>query len=68
MVPKLPCHKFIQSSAPLRDRRAKRAKDADLSHDGVAPAGGSPAQFGETIRKEIGTWRKIVADAGVKVE
>ena len=39
-----------------------------LQNDGVAPAGGTPAQFGETIRKEIGMWRKVVADAGVKVE
>ena len=41
---------------------------AQLQNDGVAPAGGTPAQFGETIRKEIGMWRKVVADAGVKVE
>src|SRR3954468_4714653 len=39
-----------------------------LQNDGVAPAGGSPAQFGETIRKEIGMWQKVVKDAGVKVE
>ena len=39
-----------------------------LQSDGVAPAGGSPSQFGETIRKEIGLWRKVVTDAGVKVE
>ena len=41
---------------------------AQLQNDGVAPAGGTPAQFGGTIRKEIGMWRKVVADAGVKVE
>jgi len=41
---------------------------AQLQNDGVAPAGGSPAQFGETIRKEIGMWKKVVTDAGVKVE
>lgn len=41
---------------------------AQLQNDGVAPAGGSAAQFAETIRKEIGMWRKVVADAGVKVE
>jgi tripartite-type tricarboxylate transporter receptor subunit TctC len=41
---------------------------AQLQSDGVAPAGGTPAQFGDTIRKEIGMWRKVVADAGVKVE
>ena len=41
---------------------------AQLQNDGVAPAGGSPAQFGQTIGKEIGMWRKVVTDAGVKVE
>jgi tripartite-type tricarboxylate transporter receptor subunit TctC len=39
-----------------------------LQNDGVAPAGGTPAQFAETIKKEIGMWRKVVTDAGVKVE
>jgi tripartite-type tricarboxylate transporter receptor subunit TctC len=39
-----------------------------LQNDGVAPAGGTPAQFAETIRKEIGMWKKVVTDAGVKVE
>jgi tripartite-type tricarboxylate transporter receptor subunit TctC len=41
---------------------------AQLQNDGVAPAGGSPAQFGQTIGKEIGMWKKVVAEAGVKVE
>jgi tripartite-type tricarboxylate transporter receptor subunit TctC len=39
-----------------------------LQNDGVAPAGGTPEQFADTIRKEIGMWRKVVADANVKVE
>src|SRR6185503_18902800 len=37
-----------------------------LQSDGVAPAGGTPAQFLAQIRKEIGVWRKVAADAGVK--
>jgi tripartite-type tricarboxylate transporter receptor subunit TctC len=39
-----------------------------LQTDGVSPAGGSPEQFRETIRTEIAVWRKVVADAGVKVD
>jgi tripartite-type tricarboxylate transporter receptor subunit TctC len=39
-----------------------------LQNDGVAPAGGTPEEFGATIKKEIGMWRKVVTDAGVKVE
>jgi len=39
-----------------------------LQNDGVAPAGGTPAQFAATIKQEIGMWQKVVKDAGVKVE
>ena len=39
-----------------------------LQSDGVAPAGGSPEQFLAQIRKEIEVWRKVAADAHVKVE
>jgi tripartite-type tricarboxylate transporter receptor subunit TctC len=39
-----------------------------LQNDGVAPAGGTPEQFAAQIRNEIGIWRKVAADAGVKAE
>jgi tripartite-type tricarboxylate transporter receptor subunit TctC len=39
-----------------------------LQSDGVAPAGGTPEQFLDQIKKEIGLWRKVAADAQVKVE
>jgi tripartite-type tricarboxylate transporter receptor subunit TctC len=39
-----------------------------LQNDGVAPAGGTPEQFAAQIRKEIGVWKKVAADAGVKAE
>lgn len=39
-----------------------------LQTDGVSPAGGSPEQFRDTIRAEIELWRKVVADAGVRVD
>lgn len=41
---------------------------AQLENDGVAPAGGTPEQFAAQIKKEIGVWRKVAADAGVKQE
>ena len=41
---------------------------AQLQSDGVAPAGGTPEQFLAQIRKEIAIWRKVAADAHVKVE
>jgi tripartite-type tricarboxylate transporter receptor subunit TctC len=39
-----------------------------LQNDGVAPAGGTPEQFAAQIKKEIGVWRKVAANAGVKAE
>ena len=50
--------------------KALKMKESEeqLQNDGVAPAGGTPEQFGETIRKEIDTWRKVVADANIKAE
>jgi tripartite-type tricarboxylate transporter receptor subunit TctC len=51
---------------------SKTLKDKDtgeqLKNDGVAPAGGSPEQFQAQIKKEIEMWRKVAADARVKVE
>jgi tripartite-type tricarboxylate transporter receptor subunit TctC len=61
---------------PIVDRinaeatKALKVKEtaAQLQNDGVAPAGGTPEQFLAQIRKEIGIWRKVAADAGVKAE
>jgi tripartite-type tricarboxylate transporter receptor subunit TctC len=47
--------------------KAKETAD-QLQQDGVAPAGGTPEQFHAQIKKEIGIWRKVAADAGVKAE
>ena len=39
-----------------------------LKADGVSPAGGTPEQFRAQIASEIGLWRRVVAQAGVKAE
>lgn len=39
-----------------------------LATDGVEPAGGTPEQFHATIRSDIERWRKVVQQAGVKVD
>src|SRR5713226_4967658 len=39
-----------------------------LQSDGQSPAGGSPEHLLATIEKEIVLWRKVVSDAGIKVE
>ena len=62
--------------APIVERlnaeitRMLKLKEASeqLQSDGVSPAGGSPAEFREAIRREIAVWRKVVQDAGVKTE
>jgi tripartite-type tricarboxylate transporter receptor subunit TctC len=50
--------------------KALKLKETEekLQTDGVSPAGGSPEQFGKTIREEIAMWRKVVQDANIKVE
>ncbi len=62
--------------APIVERLNKEAtailalKDSgeQLQNDGVAPAGGSAAQFAAVIKREIGVWKKVATDAGVKPE
>ena len=61
---------------PIVDRinaeasKALKVKETadQLQSDGVAPAGGTPEQFLAQIKKEIGIWRKVASDAGVKAE
>jgi tripartite-type tricarboxylate transporter receptor subunit TctC len=50
--------------------KALKLKETDdqLQNDGVSAAGGTPEQFAATIKKEIGVWKKVAADAGVKAE
>ena len=39
-----------------------------LAPDGGEPVGSTPEQFGRLIASEITRWRKVVKDAGIKVE
>jgi tripartite-type tricarboxylate transporter receptor subunit TctC len=39
-----------------------------LQSDGVSPAGSTPGEFLAAIAKEIELWRRVVNDAGVKLE
>ena len=39
-----------------------------LANDGLEPAGGSPARFGEVLAKETARWKAVVQQAGIKVE
>ena len=55
------------NAAVTKSLKLKETEE-QLQNDGVAPAGGTPQQFGATIRKEIDAWRKVVADANIKAE
>jgi tripartite-type tricarboxylate transporter receptor subunit TctC len=46
-----------------------RLKDMDerLQTDGVSPAGGTPEQLFEQVRREIEQWRQVVARAGIRI-
>ncbi|MGH8636169.1 MAG: hypothetical protein ACREUZ_03445 [Burkholderiales bacterium] len=35
---------------------------------GVEPRTNTPAEFADLIKREIVTWKKVVKDAGIKVE
>jgi len=39
-----------------------------LASDGLEPAGGSRARFGEILKSEMVRWAKVVQQAGIKVE
>ena len=50
--------------------RALKLKETEeqLKNDGVAPAGGSPQQFADTIKREIDSWAKVVKAANIKAD
>lgn len=41
---------------------------ARLTHIGVAPMGGSPADFTRFVAAEIAQWRQVIRDAGITAE
>jgi tripartite-type tricarboxylate transporter receptor subunit TctC len=47
----------------------KLKETADLlQSDGVSPSGGTPEQLQARIAKEIGVWRKVISEAGIRAE
>jgi tripartite-type tricarboxylate transporter receptor subunit TctC len=39
-----------------------------LTHDGVEPVGGTPAEFAALIAREISQWRDLAKTANVKLQ
>ncbi len=44
------------------------ALEAQMVREGADPVGGSPAQFGQFVRKEFEKWKVIVRDSGATAE
>ena len=72
-------HGFIAPKGvprPIVDKINKAANETlklpetaeKLAADGVGPAGGTPEEFGATIRKELDIWKKLAADGVIKAE
>ena len=40
----------------------------NLAADGLEPAGGTPARFGEILKSEMARWAKVVQQAGIKID
>ena len=39
-----------------------------FQHEGLVPAGGTPQQLMDLIKREIDVWHKVVVRAGIRVE
>jgi len=46
----------------------KPAVRESMARSGAQPAGGSSEEFGQLVNSQVEHWRKIVADAGIKVQ
>jgi tripartite-type tricarboxylate transporter receptor subunit TctC len=47
-----------------------RAPDAreQMSRQGLEPTGGSPADAAAHIKRETATWRRVIKEAGIKLQ
>jgi tripartite-type tricarboxylate transporter receptor subunit TctC len=53
-----------ESNAVLRDAEIEK----QFSVQGATPVGGSPAELGAYIRKDIETWTRVIKEANIKAE
>jgi len=52
------------ANAVMRDPEIEKL----FSQQGAAPAGGTPAELGAYIRKDIETWTRVIKEANIKAE
>jgi len=41
---------------------------ASFAGQGITPAGGTPEQLGERVKREVALWARVVKDAGIKAD
>lgn len=55
-------------NAEVRKIIAHREMEKTLQANGIDPAGGTPEQLHDYLRRELEQWRKVITSAGIKVE
>ena len=55
-------------NADIRAELSDKDMRAQLEAQGLEPAGGTPEALGQHIRAEIERWRRVIREAGVKID
>ena len=63
-----PRETIARLNAAINKALAKPSVQEALAKIGAEPAGGTPEQFGRLVGDQVAYWRKVVADAGMKVQ
>jgi tripartite-type tricarboxylate transporter receptor subunit TctC len=63
-----PKDRIARLNAAINKALEKPAVREALSKIGAEPVGGSPEQFGRLVGDQVAHWRKVIADAGLKVQ
>src|SRR3954452_24045402 len=57
-----------QLNAAINRALGKSSVRESIAKIGAEPVGGSPEQFGRLVGDQVAHWRKVIADAGLKVQ
>ena len=59
---------IAQLNRAVNDVLAMPSIEQQLIREGADPAGGTPAEFGQFVRREYEKWKLIVRESGAKPE
>jgi tripartite-type tricarboxylate transporter receptor subunit TctC len=57
-----------QLNAAVTEALASADVKETLARQGAEPAGGTPEQFAEEIRRELAVWRDVVKQTGIRID